>query len=162
MKEQQPMLLVDDDTTDAILFKRAISNLKITNPVVHLTTCREGLDYLKNPDNKKPWIAITDFNTPDMNGLEFLEAVKTDEALKHIVVIVLSGSDNEGDVAESYILGAAGYMVKPSDHKKLVEMISAVYTYWTLNELPPQGKNLNGMSQSCCDEESLGTNRLIV
>src|SRR4030043_104857 len=123
MKDSMPILLVDDDSTDAILFKRAIENLKITNPVIHLATCREGLNYLRNPDNKKPWIVITDLNTPEMNGIELLMAIKADEALKHIIVIVLSGSGDERDVVDCFRLGAAGYMVKPSEYKKLVEMI---------------------------------------
>lgn len=138
MKNSKPILLVDDDNTDAILFKRAIENLKITNPVIHSATCREGLDYLKNPDNEKPWIVITDLNTPEMNGLELLTAIKADEALKHIIVIILSGSGDERDVAECFRLGAAGYMVKPSDHKKLIEIISTIHAYWTLSELPQE------------------------
>lgn len=138
MRETRPILLVDDDSTDAILFKRAIENLKITNPVVHSTTCREGLDYLRNPDNKKPWIVITDLNTPDMSGLELLTAVKADESLKHIIVIVLSGSGEERDIIECFRLGAAGYMVKPSEHKKLMEIISTIHAYWTLSELPQE------------------------
>jgi CheY-like chemotaxis protein len=136
MNEPSPILLVDDDSTDAMLFKRAIEHLKIINPVIHMKTCREGLDYLRNPDDKKPWIVITDLNTPDMNGLELLKAVKADEALRHIIVIILSGSGDESDIAVSYELGAAGYMVKPSDHKKLVEIISTIHAYWTLSELP--------------------------
>ena len=136
MRNSMPILLVDDDSTDAMLFKRALENLKITNPLIHSINCKKGLDYLKNPDNKKPWIVITDLNTPEMNGLELLMAIKADEALKHIIVIVLSGSGDERDVAECFRLGAAGYMIKPPDHKKLIEMISTIHAYWTLSELP--------------------------
>ena len=136
MRNSTPILLVDDDSTDAILFKRALENLKITNPLIHSINCKKGLDYLRNPDNEKPWIVITDLNTPDMNGLELLMAIKADEALKHIIVIVLSGSGDERDVAECFRLGAAGYMVKPTEHKKLIEMISTIHAYWTLSELP--------------------------
>ncbi len=136
MRNSMPILLVDDDSTDAMLFNRAIENLKITNPVIHSATCREGLDYLRNPDNKKPWIVITDLNMPQMNGLELLMAIKADDALKHTIVIVLSGSGDERDVDESFRLGAAGYMVKPLDHKMLIEMISTIHAYWTLSELP--------------------------
>lgn len=143
MKNTMPILLIDDDSTDAILFKRAIENLKITNPIVHSTTCREGLDYLRNPDNKKPWVVVTDLNTPDMSGLELLAAMKADDALKHIIVIVLSGSGDERDIVECFKLGAAGYMVKPSDHKKLIEIIRAIHDYWTLSELPQDSMHIN-------------------
>lgn len=148
MNNSMPILLIDDDSTDAILFKRAIENLKITNPVVHSTTCREGLDYLRNPDNKKPWIVITDLNTPDMSGLELLTAMKADDALKHVIVIVLSGSGDKQDVVECFKLGAAGYMVKPSNHKRFIEIISTIHKYWTLSELPQESMHI--MSHSNC------------
>ena len=136
MKDSIPILLVDDDNIDVIMFKRALEDLKITNPLIHLADCKEALEYLKNEDNEKPWVVLADLNTPQMSGLEFLSAVKAHDALKQIIVIVLSGSDDQEDIAESFRLGAAGYMVKPSDYKKLVEMIRAIHAYWTLSKLP--------------------------
>lgn len=138
MKDSMPILLVDDDRTDAMLFKRALADLKITNPLIHLTDCSEALEYLTNQDNKKPWIVITDLNTPQMSGLEFLTTVKAHNTLREIIVIVLSGSGDERDVDESFRLGAAGYMIKPLDYKKLVEIIKTIHAYWTLSELPQE------------------------
>lgn len=146
MKDSIPILLVDDDNIDVIMFKRALEDLKITNPLIHLADCKEALEYLKNEDNEKPWVVLADLNTPQMNGLEFLMAVKTNDALKQIIVVILSGSDDQEDIAESFRLGAAGYMVKPSDYKKLVEMIRAIHAYWTLSELPRESV----VSQSDC------------
>ena len=137
MRNSMPILLVDDDNTDALLFRRAFEQLKIEKPLIHLTNCEEALKYLRDPSRRKPYIIFTDLNMPKMYGLEFLREVKADEALKHVIVIVLSGSGDETDVAESFRLGAAGYMVKPPDHKKLIEMIRAICEYWSLSELPP-------------------------
>ncbi len=139
MKDSMPILLVDDDNIDVMMFKRALEDLKITNPLIHLADCKEALEYLKNEDNEKPWVVLADLNTPQMNGLEFLMAVKTNDALKQIIVVILSSSDDEEDIAESFRLGAAGYMVKPSDYKKLVEMIRAIHAYWTLSKLTHAG-----------------------
>lgn len=146
MKDSMPILFVDDDNIDVMMFKRALEDLKITNPLIHLTDCKEALEYLINEDNEKPWVVLADLNTPQMNGLEFLTAIKAHDALKQIIVIILSGSDDEEDIAESFRLGAAGYMVKPSDYKKLVEMIRAIHAYWTLSELPRESV----VSQSDC------------
>jgi len=132
-------LLIDDDSTDALLFKRAIEHLKIANPLVRSSNCREALEYLMSSDNAKPWIVLTDLNTPLMNGLEFLMAVKNHESLKQTVVIVLSGSGDQRDIAECFRCGAAGYMVKPSDHKQLIDMLGTIHAYWTLSESPQQG-----------------------
>jgi CheY-like chemotaxis protein len=136
MKDSMPILLVEDDRIDVMMFKRALEDLKITNPLIHTTDCKEALEYLKNEDNEKPWIVLADLNTPHMNGLEFLTAIKAHEALKQIIVIILSGSDDEEDIAESFGLGAAGYIVKPFDYNKLVEMLKTIHAYWTLSKLP--------------------------
>ncbi|MFB0551844.1 MAG: response regulator [Phycisphaerae bacterium] len=146
MKDSMPILLVDDDNIDVMMFKRALEDLKITNPLIHLADCKEALEYLKNEDNEKPWVVLADLNTPQMNGLEFLMAVKTNDALKQIIVVILSGSDDEEDIAGSFRLGATGYIVKPSDYKKLVEMIRTIHAYWTLSELPRESV----VSQSDC------------
>ncbi len=75
MKDSMPILLVDDDRIDVMMFKRAFEDLKITNPLIHLADCKEALEYLKNEDNENPWVVLTDLNTPQMSGLEFLTAV---------------------------------------------------------------------------------------
>jgi len=139
MRDSMPILLVEDDRIDVIMFKRALEVLKITNPLIHLTDCKEALEYLKNEDNEKPWVVLADLNTPQMSGLEFLTAVKAHDALKQIIVIILSGSDDEEDIAESFRLGAAGYIVKPPDYNKLIEMIRTIHAYWTLSKLPHGG-----------------------
>jgi len=136
MRDSMPILLVDDDSTDVILFQRALEHLQITNPVIRSTNCKEALEYLENQYNEKPWIVITDLNTAEMNGFEFLRTVKAHEALRQTIIIVLSGSSDERDIAESFKLGAAGYMVKPFDYEQLVEMIRVIHAYWTLSERP--------------------------
>jgi CheY-like chemotaxis protein len=138
MKELPPILLVDDDSTDALLFKRAIDHLKIANPLVRSSNCQQALEYLMNSDNARPWIVLTDLNTPQMSGIELLRAVKNHESLRQTVVIVLSGSGDERDIAECFRCGAAGYMVKPSDHKQLINMIGTIHAYWTLSQSPQQ------------------------
>ena len=71
-----------------------------------------------------------------MNGIEFLSIAKKDENLKLIPVIVLTTSLDEIDRVDTFNLGVAGYMVKPVDYKKFVEVIKAIKLYWSLSELP--------------------------
>ena len=131
-------MLVDDDRTDVLLFERAFKRLQITNPVVHSSNGKEAVEYLLNPSNRKPWLVLTDLNTPAMSGFEFLRRVKSHEALKRTVIVVLSGSSYEKDVGECFRLGAAGYMTKPTDYTALVEMLQTIQTYWTLSRIPPE------------------------
>jgi len=132
-------LLVEDDDVDAMTAKRALSDLRITNPLVHAANGEQALRYLRDENNKKPCLILLDLNMPKMNGIEFLKTVKVDNGLRKIPVVVLTTSRNEKDIVESFELSAAGYIVKPADYKKFVEAIRAINLYWALSELPNEG-----------------------
>ena len=136
MKNLKPILLVEDDSVDAMTVKRALKELNVTNQLVHSIDGEQALEYLKADDNKKPCVILLDLNMPKMNGIEFLHAVKKDEKLKKTPVVVLTTSKEENDVTTSFRFSVAGYMVKPVDYKKFVEAIRAINLYWTLSELP--------------------------
>ena len=136
MHNSKPILLVEDDIVDAMTAKRALGDLKITNPLVHTSDGEEALKYLKTRGNEKPCIILLDLNMPKMNGIEYLKTIKADEELKAIPVIVLSVFGDEQSIVESFDLSVAGYMVKSIDFKMLEETIKAVNLYWTLSELP--------------------------
>lgn len=128
--------MVEDDRVDAMTVRRALKDLKVMNELVHKLNGEEALDYLRNESNKKPCVILLDLNMPRMTGIEFLKVAKADEALKKIPVIVLTTSEEEQDVVESFSLSVAGYIVKPVDYKKFVEAIRIIQLYWTLSELP--------------------------
>lgn len=139
MNNSKPILLVEDDHIDAMTVKRAFKELKITNRLVHMVNGEEALEYLRSDSERKSCLILLDLNMPRMNGIEFLKIVKEDETLKSIPVIVLTTSDEEEDVSESFRRGVAGYIVKPVDYKGFVEAARAINLYWTLSELPPNG-----------------------
>jgi len=136
MQNSKPILLVEDDSVDAMMVKRALKDLKVTNQLVHTTNGEQALEYLRSEGNKKPCVILLDLNMPKINGIEFLKITKQNEALKKIPVVVLTTSKDEQDVIESFKLNVAGYMVKPANYKKFVETIRAIELYWTLSELP--------------------------
>jgi len=139
MRSSKPILLVEDDRVDAMMVKRALDELKVTNQLVHLSSGKEALGHLKNPDNEKPCLILLDLRMPQANGIEFLKRVKADERLKSIPVVVLTSSTEERDVIETFSLGIAGYILKPVDYKNFVEAMRTVALYWTLSELPEDG-----------------------
>jgi CheY-like chemotaxis protein len=136
MRNSKPILLVEDDRVDAMTVKRALKDLKVTNLLVHTLNGEEALNHLRAESNGSPCVILLDLNMPKMNGIEFLKAVKDDNALKLIPVVVLTTSKEEHDVVESFKLSAAGYIVKPVDYKKFVEAMRTIDIYWTLSELP--------------------------
>jgi CheY-like chemotaxis protein len=140
MRNSKPILLVEDDSVDVMTVKRAIKDLEVAGELIPTGDGEEALAYLKDEGNAKPRVILLDLNMPKMNGTEFLKIVKADESLKKIPVIVLTTSNSEQDIAKSFELGAAGYMVKSVDYKKFVEIIKTIDLYWTLSKLPPNGE----------------------
>ena len=136
MRNLKPILLVEDDSIDAMTVKRAFKDLKVTNQLVHVVNGEEALEYLRNESNKKPCVILLDLNMPKMNGIEFLKIKIENEEFKKIPVVALTTSTDGHDIAQSFELGVAGYIVKPVDYKKFVEAIRTIDLYWTLSELP--------------------------
>lgn len=136
MRNYKPILLVEDDTIDAMTVKRAFKELKVSNPLAHTLNGEDALRHLRHRANESPCVILLDLNMPKMNGVEFLQIVKDDPALKKIPVVVLTTSNEERDIIESFTLGVAGYIVKPVDYRKFVEAIRTIDLYWTLSELP--------------------------
>jgi len=83
MRSSKPVLLIEDDSVDALTVKRAFKELKITNELVRTVNGEEALSYLRGQGNEKPCVIITDLNMPKMNGLEFIKSVKSDDTLKN-------------------------------------------------------------------------------
>lgn len=136
MKQDLLILLVEDDRVDALTIKRALKDIKVTNPLAVTGNGEEALDFLQNEQNSLPGIILLDLNMPKMNGIEFLKIAKQDEVLKCIPVVVLTTSMEEQDKIDSFNLGVAGYMLKPVDYKQFVEVMRTIDLYWTLNEFP--------------------------
>ena len=129
----KPVLLVEDDTVDAMTVKRALKELKVKNELVHTTDGKKALEYLKAPGNAMPCVILLDLNMPEMNGIEFLQIVKADGELKNIPVVMLAASSEEKNIVETFHLGVAGYIFKPVDAKKLDEF-KPIKLYWTVDQ----------------------------
>jgi CheY-like chemotaxis protein len=132
----KPILLVEDDQVDIMTVLRALKEIKVTNPVVNRENGEEALNYLRDPGSEKPCIILLDLNMPVMNGIEFLQVVKHDSALKRIPVVVLTTSEEQQDKVNSFDLGVAGYMAKPVDYRQFVEVMRSIDAYWTISEMP--------------------------
>jgi CheY-like chemotaxis protein len=136
MKGTRPILLVEDDRVDVLSVARAFKDLKIANPLEVVGNGEAGLEWLHDERNPKPCLILLDLNMPRMNGLEFLKVMKNDEDLRRIPVIVLTSSKGEQELMETYEHGVAGYMVKPADYLRLVEVMRVIDLYWTVSEIP--------------------------
>lgn len=138
MRSNKPILLVEDDRVDVMTVKRALRDIRVTNKLDIAGNGEQALAFLRNPTNEKPCIILLDLNMPRMNGIEFLRAARQDETLRRIPAVVMTTSREEQDKVESFNLGVAGYMLKPVDYQKFVEVVRTIDLYWTLSELPEE------------------------
>ena len=136
MRNEKPILLVEDDRVDAMTVKRALREIDVTNTLHRVGNGEEALAYLREPDNERPGIILLDLNMPRMGGLEFLEAARQDNLINRIPVIILTTSKEQVDKYESFDLGVAGYMVKPVDYDQFVGVMRTIRDYWTTSEMP--------------------------
>jgi CheY-like chemotaxis protein len=136
MRNSKPILLLEDDTVDAMTVKRALKDLKILNPLARTRNGEEGLAYLRDEKNPKPCVILLDLNMPKMNGLEFLKVIKNNEHFKRIPAIVLTTSKDDQERIRGFQLNISGYIIKPVDYAKFVEAVRILNLYWTLSEMP--------------------------
>ncbi len=132
----RPILVVEDDHVDVLTIRRALAEIGVANAVVTAGNGEEALRLLHRADTETPCIILLDLNMPVMNGTDFLRAVKRDARLRRIPVVVLTTSDEQCDRAGSFDLGVAGYMTKPVEYRRFVEMMRSVHRYWTFSEMP--------------------------
>ncbi len=131
------ILLVDDDEVDAITVKRAFANAKINSQLWVARNGVEALELLRSgtfPLERR--LVLLDINMPKMNGIELLRAIRADQALHMLTVIVMTTSSEESDRIEAYQLNVAGYIVKPVTFAAFEKVMTMLDTYWRMMELP--------------------------
>jgi CheY-like chemotaxis protein len=129
------ILLVEDDLADQKLIKISLRNEKIANDLYTVQTGEEGMDFLYHRGNysdgtPQPDLILLDLNMPGMGGKEFLRRIKEDEKLKQIPVVILTTSEAEKDVIDSYKLQASGYVHKPVTLEEFKEAMKKLKEYW--------------------------------
>jgi CheY-like chemotaxis protein len=140
----KPILLVEDDKRDLELTLIALERSQLANEVVILRDGAQALDYLKRDGEHaertegNPAVILLDLKLPKVTGLEVLEAVRADPALRSVPVVMLTSSQEESDVLKSYELGVNAYVVKPVAFERFVSAIADLGVFWAvLNEPPP-------------------------
>ena len=137
--------MVEDTPSDIELTKRALEKAHIANPVVVAEDGQEALDYVFGKGahagrdvNDLPALILLDLNLPKLSGLEVLRRIRADARTKRQLVVILSSSKEQEDVATGYDCGANGFVRKPVDSRGFAEAIAHLGLYWLLiNEQPP-------------------------
>ena len=142
------ILLVEDNPDDEALALRALKSSNIANEVVVARDGVEALDYLfgngayADRDTRvMPQVVLLDLKLPKVDGLDVLRRLRADERTKPLPVVVLTSSDEERDIIDSYGLGANSYIRKPVDFAQFNEAVRQLKQYWLLlNKAQSMGK----------------------
>jgi len=143
--EQVEILLVEDNAEDAEMTMRALRQRNLANQLHWVKDGEEALDYLfcsgkyagRNPSHP-PKLVLLDIKMPKVDGIEVLRRIKASE-LKLIPVVVMTSSNEERDVVESYRLGVNSYIVKPVQFDAFLDTVAKIGLYWVLTNRVPQG-----------------------
>lgn len=142
--EELEILLVEDNPTDAELTMRALKRKNLANRLVWVKDGEEALDFIyargqfadRNPEDL-PRLILLDLRMPKVDGLEVLKEIKAHEKTRKIPVVVLTSSQEDQDVGESYKLGVNSYVSKPVEFDDFLEAVSTLGLYWMLINKPP-------------------------
>lgn len=138
------VVLVEDDASDSEFFVSTFNSVASERNIIVIRDGREILEYLfgigsyaGRDIHAAPKVIFLDLKLPKANGIEVLQAMKDDPHTKTIPVVIFSSSAEEQDIEMCYSLGASSYVVKPVDHKKYIEVVKNLSTYWlNINQTP--------------------------
>jgi len=134
MEEPINILLVEDNPGDARLIEEAVKESKLSNQLYHVVDGEQALAFVKQQgeyqNSPKPGLILLDLNLPKVSGREVLEALKADEELRRIPVVVLTTSSSEEDIMRSYMLHANCYITKPVDFDEFIKVVKSINEFW--------------------------------
>jgi len=144
MIELKLILLVEDNPNDVELTLEALAEHNLANSVVVARDGEEALDYLfyrgtfAGRPAGNPVVILLDLKLPKVSGHEVLRAIRADNKLKMIPVVILTSSREEQDLIEGYRNGVNAYVVKPVDFSDFLEAMKSLGVFWAvINEAPP-------------------------
>jgi two-component system, response regulator len=140
------ILLVEDNEDDVELTKRALARSNVANDLFIVNDGQEALDFLfkrgrhqNRDEDSDPCLVLLDIKLPKVSGLEVLRALRESDELPRYPVVMLTSSNEDRDLVESYNLGANSYIRKPVDFEQFVEAVQQLGIYWLVLNEPPTG-----------------------
>jgi CheY-like chemotaxis protein len=144
MIKLRQILLVEDNPNDAELTMEALAEHHLANTVVWVKDGEEALEFLfctgrfsgRECAEDDLAVILLDLKLPKVDGFDVLRAIRGDDRLKHIPVIIMTSSRQEKDMVESYELGTNAYVFKPVDFSEFMEAVKELGGFWALTREP--------------------------
>jgi len=143
------ILVVEDNPQDATMTLRALKKHNVANSIVLARDGAEALDYLygtgayadRNPEDL-PHVVVLDLKLPKVDGMQVLKRIRSEPATRTLPVVILTSSDEQRDLVESYEQGVNSYVRKPVDFSDFTAAVSHLGLYWSLiNRVPRPEKS---------------------
>ena len=138
------ILLVEDSPDDQELIRMALEEEHVVNEIVALNDGAQALDYLfgrgayaERDVSDTPLVIMLDIKLPKVNGLEVLQQLRADPRTALIPIVMLTSSNEERDVLESYKNRANSYVRKPVDFDQFIKAVKHLKLYWVILNVPP-------------------------
>ncbi len=132
--EPVEILLVEDNPGDIRLTQLALSSAKVLNTMTVIEDGESAIEYLERRGRytaaRRPDLILLDLNLPRMSGREVLARIKSHEVLKTIPVVILTTSENETDILDSYRHYANCYVTKPIDFAQFGKVVRTIEDFW--------------------------------
>ncbi len=116
-------LVVDDFSTMRRIVRNLLKELGYTN----VEEAEDGVVALQRLKAGGIQFVVTDWNMPNMTGIELLKAVRADDSLKHLPVLMITAEAKKENIVEAAQNGASGYIVKPFTAATLEEKMNKVF-----------------------------------
>jgi two-component system response regulator len=149
LENEVQILLVEDNPNDEMLALHAFKRFNIVNCVYVVRDGAEALEYVfstgayANRRAENPKVILLDLKLPLVDGIEVLRQIRNDPRTRLIPVVMLTSSNEQRDIIETYNLGVNSYIVKPVDFDQFNEVAKHLGYYWLLlNRQPAQGSSL--------------------
>jgi CheY-like chemotaxis protein len=131
------IVLVEDDPGHARLIEKNIRRAGVNNEIKHFENGTAALGHLMQI-GKTPTLVLLDLNLPDMSGTQILERLKSNAETKHVPVIVLTTTDDKGEIQKCYDLGCNVYITKPVDYEAFATAIRQLGLFLSVMKVPEQ------------------------
>jgi CheY-like chemotaxis protein len=130
------ILLVEDDPGHARLIEKNVRRAGVNNTIVHASDGTAALEHLAGPLGRAPLLVLLDLNLPDMSGITILSRIKEDPALRSVPVVVLTTTDDRGEIQRCYELGCNVYITKPVQYESFADAIRQLGLFISVMQVP--------------------------